>query len=66
MFSNANCEGSLRPQLASGVPLTLLCDLVSTAAPASRAINSAERPADDMIWLEKAETYAAQFRAASA
>lgn len=52
--------------LASGVPLSLLCDLVSTADPASQAINSVERPADDVIWLEKAENYTERFQAASA
>ena len=52
--------------LARGVPLALLCDLVSRADPGSLAINSAERPAGDTIWLEAAETLQARFRAASA
>jgi hypothetical protein len=52
--------------LAERVPITLLCDLASTADPASLAINSVERPADDVIWLEAAETLSARYRAASA
>jgi hypothetical protein len=52
--------------LADGVPITLLCDLASTADPDSLAINSVERPANDVIWLEAAETLAARYRAASA
>lgn len=40
--------------LAQGLPLTLLCDLVSAADPDSLAINSAERPAGDPIWLDSA------------
>ena len=40
--------------LAEGVPLTLICDLVSTADPDSLAINSAERPPGDPIWLDSA------------
>lgn len=40
--------------LADGLPLTLLCDLVSTADPDSMAINSAERPPNDAIWLDSA------------
>jgi hypothetical protein len=52
--------------LAGGVPLSLLCDLVSTADPGSQAINSVERPATDVIWLEAAETYSTRFNAASA
>lgn len=38
--------------LQDGIPLSLLCDLVSTAAPDSLAINSAERPSGDPIWEE--------------
>ncbi len=41
--------------LAADLPITLLCDLVSTSDPASAAINSAERPPADPIWLEVAE-----------
>jgi hypothetical protein len=52
--------------LADGVPITLLCDLASTADPESLAINSAERPANDVIWLDAAETLATRYRAASA
>jgi hypothetical protein len=51
--------------LAHGVPISLICDLVSTADPGSRAINSTERPATDTIWLEAAETLQARFKAAS-
>ena len=40
--------------LAEGLPLTLLCDVVSTADPDSLAINSAERPEGDPIWLDSA------------
>jgi hypothetical protein len=40
--------------LAEGLPLTLLCDLASTADPDSLAINSAERPPGDPIWLDSA------------
>ena len=40
--------------MREGVPLTLLCDLVSTADPDSLAINSAERPDGDPIWLDSA------------
>jgi hypothetical protein len=37
------------------VPITLLCDLISLADPDSEAINRAERPDRDPIWLEVAE-----------
>jgi hypothetical protein len=40
--------------LDHGIPITLLCDLASTADPQSRAINSVERPAKDSIWLQAA------------
>ncbi len=40
--------------LSEGLPLTLLCDIVSTADPGSLAINSAERPPGDPIWLDSA------------
>ena len=36
------------------VPITLICDLVSSSDPDSATINSVERPTDDMIWLEAA------------
>jgi hypothetical protein len=52
--------------LANGVPITLLCDLVSTAAPDSLAINSVERPITDSIWLEAAATIRERWNAASA
>jgi hypothetical protein len=50
------------------VPITLLCDLASTADPDSAAINSVERPQSDPIWLEAAQTQAlrARWHAASA
>jgi hypothetical protein len=40
--------------LSERVPITLLCDLVSLADPDSEAINRAERPDRDPIWLEVA------------
>jgi hypothetical protein len=52
--------------LDNGVPITLICDLVSLADPGSTAINIAERPADDPIWLEAAETLTARRHAATA
>ena len=52
--------------LANGVPITLLCDLASTADPDSAAVNSVERPADDAIWLEAAVTLRQRWNAASA
>lgn len=42
--------------LADGMPITLLCDLASTADPDSAAINTVERPASDPIWLEAVGT----------
>jgi hypothetical protein len=45
--------------LANGVPLSLLCDLVATAGPDSAAINLAERPAADEVWLDAAVDRAA-------
>jgi hypothetical protein len=51
--------------LASGIPLSLLCDLVSTADPDSAAIMSAERPHDDVVWLDAAETTPVRRQAAS-
>jgi hypothetical protein len=52
--------------LADGVPITLLCDLASTADPDSIAINVVERPASDAIWLEAAVTLRQRWNAASA
>jgi hypothetical protein len=52
--------------LADGMPITLLCDLASIADPDSTAINGVERPTNDTIWLEAAQTLAAHHRAASA
>ena len=46
---------SVMTLLREGVPITLLCDLVSTEIPDSVAINRAERPARDPIRLEVAE-----------
>jgi hypothetical protein len=51
--------------LADGIPLSLLCDLVSTGAPDSIAINSVERPTGDQIWLDAAETRTAWRQAMS-
>lgn len=48
------------------VPITLLCDLVSLSDPDSAAINCAERPDQDTIWLDAAESHAARVHAASA
>ncbi|HTR69919.1 MAG TPA: hypothetical protein VMH41_06780 [Mycobacteriales bacterium] len=42
--------------LADGLPITLICDLVSTSDPDSGAINSTERPAHDPIWRETSTT----------
>jgi hypothetical protein len=41
--------------LNDGIPITLLCDLASSADPDSAAINRAERPVRDPIRLEVAE-----------
>ena len=49
--------------LDRGIPITLLCDLASTADPDSRAINSVERPAKDSIWLQAARVRAELSRA---
>lgn len=46
--------------LDHGIPITLLCDLVSLADPDSATINSTERAATDWIWREAAESYPAQ------
>jgi hypothetical protein len=48
--------------LAEGIPLTLLCDLVSTADPDSAAINSVERPSGDHAWLDAAEAQTAAWQ----
>lgn len=52
--------------LDHGIPITLLCDLASTADPDSNAINSVERPASDAIWLEAAMTLRERWNAVSA
>jgi hypothetical protein len=41
--------------LGAGVPISLLCDLVSSADPDSEVINRAERPDDDPIRRELLE-----------
>ena len=46
---------SVMTLLRERVPITLLCDLVSTESPGSVAINRAERPDRDPIWLEVTE-----------
>jgi len=51
--------------LAEGIPLSLLCDLVSTADPDSAAINSVERPTSDHVWLDAAEAQTAWAQASS-
>jgi len=38
--------------LADGIPLSLLCDLVSRRDPESAAINLAERPPGDPLLLD--------------
>ena len=38
--------------LAEGLPITLLCDLVSTRAPESQTINLNERPPGDDLLAE--------------
>ena len=38
--------------LADGLPLTLLCDLVSTSDPESQTINLTERPVGDELYAE--------------
>jgi hypothetical protein len=38
--------------LEAGVPITLLCDLASTADPQSHAINLSERPPGDLLAVE--------------
>jgi hypothetical protein len=50
--------------LADGVPLSLLCDLVSTGAPDSIAINSVERPSGDPIWHDAASDVITAWRQA--
>jgi hypothetical protein len=41
--------------LAHGLPLTLICDLTTTADPQSHAINLTERPAGDLLLLESVD-----------
>lgn len=48
-------HSSVMSLLHERVPLTLLCDLVSSADPDSDAINRAERPDRDPIRTEVAE-----------
>ena len=38
--------------LEDGLPITLLCDLVSTRDPESQTINLNERPAGDELYAE--------------
>jgi hypothetical protein len=38
--------------LAAGVPITLLCDLVSTSDPQSASISMQERPPGDLLAVE--------------
>jgi hypothetical protein len=52
--------------LHDGLPLALICDLVSLADPDSAAINSVERPPSDPIWLEAAAALSRRRAAASA
>jgi hypothetical protein len=42
--------------LTDGIPLSLLCDLVSTRDPESAAINLAERPPGDVLLVEAARS----------
>jgi hypothetical protein len=51
--------------LENGIPLSLLCDLASTSAPDSTAINMRERPSGDPIWLDAAEARTAWAQASS-
>ena len=54
--------------LADGLPLTLLCDLVSTRDPESQTINLNERPVGDELYAEAILLVAntARLRAATA
>jgi hypothetical protein len=54
--------------LAAGLPLTLLCDLVSTRDPESQTINLNERPVGDELYAEAIllVTNTARARAATA
>jgi hypothetical protein len=58
-------ESPVMNWLHDRVPITLICDLVSLADPDSEAINRAERPDRDPIWIEVAE-HAEAAEAASA
>ncbi|HVW81069.1 MAG TPA: hypothetical protein VHB69_09045 [Mycobacteriales bacterium] len=51
--------------LADGIPLSLICDLVSTLEPDSLAINSAERPSGDPIWHDAASDVVTAWRQAA-
>ena len=49
--------------LAAGVPITLLCDLVSTTDPQSASINLTERPPGDLLAVEALVSRAEDARA---
>ncbi|HEX3897831.1 MAG TPA: hypothetical protein VHW74_01555 [Mycobacteriales bacterium] len=51
--------------LADGIPLSLICDLVSTLEPDSIAINSVERPMGDPIWHDAASDVVTAWRQAA-
>jgi hypothetical protein len=51
--------------LADGIPLSLICDLVSTLEPDSLAINSVERPSGDPIWGDAVSDVVVAWRQAS-
>jgi hypothetical protein len=51
--------------LADGIPLSLICDLVSTLDPDSIAINSVERPLGDPIWHDAASDVVTAWRQAA-
>jgi hypothetical protein len=42
--------------LAHGLPLTLLCDLLAADGPDSSGICASERPPNDPLWAEAAQT----------
>jgi hypothetical protein len=46
--------------LAAGVPLALVCDLVSTGDPRSVEVCALERPADDPVHLDTARPASAR------
>ncbi|HWA67450.1 MAG TPA: hypothetical protein VG899_13905 [Mycobacteriales bacterium] len=51
--------------LADGIPLSLICDLVSTLEPDSIAINSVERPSGDPIWHDAVSDVVVAWRQAA-